>query len=627
MKILDRLFKIIDKSINKFFHSGAKTELSAVDQFSFIWFLRLCCERDHPILGKAINMSWEELVKDETPLYTILKEIGPKFVASPNMIVRIFGEVTESLTLSFDKCKEVIEDMNLLYEEIHNLSYIEKIDSGDLEIECYNYLLKHLYTEMVPDYNPTPQKVSAVISTMIGELVALNKQEDSILELYDPCCGTGSLLATTAQRLLENSPKLLKVVGRDISPSMTRISTMLFLLNRREEISIDIQCHNALGKANNQSLESREFDYAVSHSTFLGAEDLSNVLNKYLEFKTDKLELLMLTHTMHALKPEGYAVALIPGRVLIDDSKDYLGYRKYFFSRYTVHAIVSLPLRLITGYPNSPSYLIVLQKKTFLKERHPGIFFGVVEEDSNFLWNKMFQAFKTHLREGPQDEKQNRNEYPVTLPYSEFMQSNYNPFLIEYIGRVPVNDKEPTNDQKLELDLFNHIHQYETSLAKEKEYSWWPVSHQGLCQSLEVSSEQLQKVLQDMIIRGRIEAVNVEGQVVYQINDLSSASREKSGHPIFSSLSKYQLELVRVFKQASKPIPIHEARKKMKKQFKAQFTVQMAKQTVHLLHRVGWLEPVNQFYSWEQEADSSLQTLDLWKIVEEGDRTWKFMKS
>jgi type I restriction-modification system DNA methylase subunit len=161
---------------------------------------------------------------------------------------------------------------------------------------------------------------------------------------------------------------------------------MRLLLLKGENINLDIKCHNSLGRKNFNSLDGRQFDCAVSHSTFLGAEHLPNVLDTYLEFKTDRLENLMLTHVLDLLKPGGFIVALIPGRVIQDNTDEYKAYRDYVFTKYTIRALVSLPKNIVPGYPNSTSYLLVVQNKKTYRGEGSHIFFHSIEEDSNDRW-------------------------------------------------------------------------------------------------------------------------------------------------------------------------------------------------------------------------------------------------
>ncbi|QNK54696.1 N-6 DNA methylase [Paenibacillus sp. PAMC21692] len=463
------------------------------------------------------------------------------------------------------------------------------------------------------------------------------------MTVYDPCCGTGALLWGASDKLRDAARiPLTTVVGRDLSPAMVRISLMRFMLGDREPDGVDshfLAC-NVLANRNYNSLASKRFDFVVLHGPFSGTEQLSGVLKEYLEFLTDRAELLLLTHACIQLRDGGFLFALIPEHVMTFKGEEYEGYRSWLFSRYSLHAVITLAPGLLHENESSASCLIVLQNLVPEQGMAPNVFIDDVARNKESDWKKMLFSWRNHI----QMVKGNASaitESVATVTYEEMMRKNWNVSAYQHLLSNNVSGKLKKQKSILLEGIMEHISRSESFMCEKgtlpvhrdelTEQLIYPFTNAGLAGALNVPVDRLQPLLQLLIVKGKIEAVHVQGIVLYQMSDTDWQYKRifKQKHsPLLKHLAQEQRSLFEAIRDASKPLAIHEARRKMKvsDKLREQFSIQSVKQTIELFHRLGLIEPVYSFFDWDERVGGQLQALDLWKPVEEGDRTWKFIK-
>ena len=640
---MEQLYCRIDDIFKTILKSGAKNTLNAVDQLIYFWYLHWRSDRRDNNLP-ASQLSWRTLIElKEKALNMIMVEVGSFPGRKKDSHEYIMRQAIQGITLDHFQCQDVLLQFNFFQFELETMARKTRYDKSKLELDCLEHLLQQLSQDAYPAMLPTPKAVVSAISDMVAEVSSSFIHEyANAMTLYDPCCGTGALLWEAAAKLREAARIPLTVTGRDLSPAMLRISLMRFLLGNRERDGFDFQFQacNALGKNNIASLASKRFDFAVLHGPFSGTEQLSGVVIEYLEFRTDRTELLILTHACMQLRGEGFLFALIPEHVMTLDSEEYESYRSWLFSRYSLHAVITLAPALLHEHESSASCLIVLQNLVPDQGQAPNIFINDVASNEESEWRKMLFSWQNHIQM-VQGNASAIAESVTTIPYDDMMREKWNASAYRRLVSGKVGGKLDKQKTMLLERMMEHLSNLESSIRKRgtlpvhkdelTEQLIYPFTHAGLASALNVPDDRLQPLLQLLIVKRKVEAAHVHGKVVYQMSEtdcrFNQISERKHTH-LLKHLSREQRSLFEAIVDAPRPLAIHEARRKMKVSNKdrEQFSVQAAKQTIELLHRLGLVEPVYQFFDWDEREGGQLLALDLWKAVEEGNRTWKFIK-
>ena len=137
--------------------------------------------------------------------------------------------------------------------------------SGDDDLlgDAYEYLMKHFATQSGKSKGQfyTPSEVSRIMAELI-DIRSSNKRSDTI---YDPTCGSGSLLLKGA----ELAPKGITIYGQEYDNTTRALAVMNMWLHGFSDA--DIRLGNTL--ASPQLFESntsvlKQFDYAVANPPF-----------------------------------------------------------------------------------------------------------------------------------------------------------------------------------------------------------------------------------------------------------------------------------------------------------------------------------------------------------------------
>jgi type I restriction enzyme M protein len=156
-------------------------------------------------------------------------------------------------------------------------------DGDDILGDAYEYLMRNFATQSGKSKGQfyTPAEVSRVIAQVIGVKFA-HSQEQTI---YDPTCGSGSLLLKAA----DESEKGLTIYGQEMDNATRALARMNMILHGHEtaEIWQDNTLSNPYFKNEDGSLKT--FDFAVANPPFSSKawsnglkplEDVWKVLNR-----------------------------------------------------------------------------------------------------------------------------------------------------------------------------------------------------------------------------------------------------------------------------------------------------------------------------------------------------------
>ena len=265
----------------------------------------------------------------------------------------------------------------------------------DLLGDAYEYLMKNFAAESGKSKGQfyTPAEVSRIIA-MVLEMGEFERASNTI---YDPACGSGSLLL----RALGETPRQnLSIRGQEKDATTASLAKLNMLLHGI--LNAKIEVGDTLNDPKFKSSTHLEtFDIGVANPPFsmknwlgdAGENDIYNRWNPNLLPPEKNGDYAFLLHLVRSLKDdpghEGRCACILPHGVLFRGNAEYV-IRRDLVERHLIKGIIGLPPNLFfgTGIPAS----IILIDKRGTKERK-GVFF--IDAKEGF----MKDGAKNRLRE------------------------------------------------------------------------------------------------------------------------------------------------------------------------------------------------------------------------------------
>lgn len=241
--------------------------------------------------------------------------------------------------INYDKIKSILENIpfrirsNKILEIL--LFDIENIEFNEQLAEAYDKLLVKMINESISSGAFYSSKVLAsaivkVINPSINQTI------------YDPALGTGRFIIEAQKNLLKSTlndtQKLMRVYGRDISPFAHLVGSLNLLLN-------GINIENIFLEDSLLANDDLNYDIIFCASPFGRILDFDKNHYKYSTYQTMFLEL-----TMKKLTQNGKAALIIPDGLLSDATRVSVNLRKELLIKFNLHSILSLPAGILAPY-------------------------------------------------------------------------------------------------------------------------------------------------------------------------------------------------------------------------------------------------------------------------------------
>lgn len=274
-----------------------------------------------------------------------------------------------------DKRNEVIvEILGKLNEIDFKLEDIESDVLGD----AYEYLISNFAAGAGKSAGEfyTPQQVSTILS----KIVTLGK--DKIRSVYDPTCGSGSLLLRVAKEA-----KVADFYGQELNPTTYNLARMNMILHDVHFSRFNIEQDDTLEDP--RHLEQR-FEAIVANPPFsanwkgdtnpLNAQDARFSQFGKLAPKT-KADFAFLQHMYYQLADNGTVASVFPHGVLFRGAAEGK-IREYFIKELNaIDAVIGLPANIFYG-TSIPTCIVVLKK---CRKVDDNIVFIDASGDDNFI--------------------------------------------------------------------------------------------------------------------------------------------------------------------------------------------------------------------------------------------------
>lgn len=248
-----------------------------------------------------------------------------------------------------------------------------RADGDDILGDAYEYLMRNFATQSGKSKGQfyTPAEVSRVIS----KVISINSAESQDRTIYDPTCGSGSLLLKAA----DEAERGLTIYGQEMDNATRALARMNMILHGHDtaEIWQDNTLSSPYFKNPDGSLKT--FDFAVANPPF-SSKAWSNGINPtFDEFKrfdgygippAKNGDYAFLLHMVCSLKSKGKGAIILPHGVLFRGNAE-AEIRKNLICKGIIKGIIGLPQNLFYG-TGIPACIIVLDKEDALNRQ--GIF-------------------------------------------------------------------------------------------------------------------------------------------------------------------------------------------------------------------------------------------------------------
>ena len=317
--------------------------------------------------------------------------------------------------------------------------------TGDDDIlgDAYEYLMLHFATESGKSKGQfyTPAEISQVMAQLIG---IKNAPTSSQTTVYDPTCGSGSLLLKVA----DQAGTSVTLYGQEKDAATTGLARMNMILH--DCPTADIQQGNSLvaPKFDNNDKALKTFDYVVANPPFsdkrwmtgLDPEnDLHDRFKAYGVPPPRQGDYAYLLHIVRSLKSTGKGACILPHGVLFRGNAE-AEIRRNLIKKGYIRAIIGLPANLFYG-TGIPACIVLIDKE----DAHARKSIFMIDASQGFIKEgpkNRLRAQDTHRIVDTFRKADDISGYARMVPLEEIENNDFNLNLPRYINSQEEEDRQ-----------------------------------------------------------------------------------------------------------------------------------------------------------------------------------------
>jgi type I restriction enzyme M protein len=210
----------------------------------------------------------------------------------------------------------------------------------------------------------TPAEVSRVLAAVVGVTKASSAQQS----IYDPTCGSGSLLLKAHSQALAATGLDLAIYGQEMDNATSALAKMNMILHGVP--TAEVWQDNTLSSPHfKDGAGLKKFDFVVANPPFsnkswtTGLDPENDLYGRFVYGvpPAKNGDYAFLLHMLASLKPEGKAAVILPHGVLFRGNAEGT-IRKALVERGFIKAVIGLPPNLFYG-TGIPACVVVLNKE------------------------------------------------------------------------------------------------------------------------------------------------------------------------------------------------------------------------------------------------------------------------
>lgn len=413
----------IDQLWNKFWSGGISNPLTAIEQITYLLFMKRLDELDQKrqadaewtgekytskFVGNWIppeyrnqsdpekfaidkrSLRWSEFkrMQAEEMLQHVQSKVFP-FLKDLNGAESHFTHHMRNAVFIIPKPALLVEAVKTI-DDIFAVMEKDSQENGqafqDIQGDVYEMLLSEIATAGKNGQFRTPRH----IIKLMAELV----QPQLGHRIADPACGTGGFLLGAYQYIVtqlainagtknlapdedgfirtsvaatfdEKRQFVLQesLYGYDIDVTMVRLGLMNLMMHGIDEPNIDYQ--DTLSKSYS---EESAYDIVLANPPFTGSIDKGDI-NESLRLSTTKTELLFVENIYRLLKKGGTACVIVPQGVLFGSGKAFKDLRQTLVERCDLKAVITLPSGVFKPYAGVSTAILLFTKVWGAKDK------------------------------------------------------------------------------------------------------------------------------------------------------------------------------------------------------------------------------------------------------------------
>ena len=359
-----------------------------------------------------------------------------------------FDHLFEDLDLTSSKLGKTESAKNELIVKV--LAHLEEIDfrledtESDVLGDAYEYLIGQFASGAGKKAGEfyTPQQVSIILAKIV------TSGKDKLKSVYDPTCGSGSLLLRVAKEVKEVSG----FYGQESNPTTYNLCRMNMIMHNVHYRKFDIKNEDTLEHP--QHIDQR-FEAIVANPPFSAKWSASPLFMSDDRFAPygklapgSKADFAFVQHMVHQLDDNGTMAVVLPHGVLFRGAAE--GHiRKYLIDeRNCLDAVIGLPANVFYG-TSIPTSILVMKKQR--------------EHSDNILFidsSQHFEKVKTQNTLRPEDidkivtvynERKPEDKYSYVADLDEVRENDYNLNIPRYVDTF--EEEEPVDLKAVSAEL------------------------------------------------------------------------------------------------------------------------------------------------------------------------------
>lgn len=406
----------IDQLWNKFWAGGISNPISAIEQITYLLFMKRMDEidakrqADAEWTGTAFQSKFEG--QWIPPEYRGDKDMGRYAVDRATLRWSHFRQMPAEAMLSHvqNRVFPFLKDLNgseskfthhmrnavfiipkpsLLVEAVKTIDEIfvvmekDSLENGqafqDIQGDVYEYLLSEIATAGKNGQFRTPRHIIKMMNDLVRPQLGQR--------VLDPACGSAGFLLGAYQYIVTQlaiqagvkkiepdedgfrrtsvaaalTPQAQATLcgslwGYDIDQTMVRMGLMNLMMHGLDEPNVDYQ--DTLSKSFRQE---SEYDIVLANPPFTGSIDKGDI-NESLELETTKTELLFVENIYRLLRKGGTACVIVPQGVLFGSGKAFRELRQKLVERCELKAVIAIPSGVFKPYAGVSTAILLFTK-------------------------------------------------------------------------------------------------------------------------------------------------------------------------------------------------------------------------------------------------------------------------
>ncbi len=492
----------IDQLWNKFWSGGISNPLTAIEQITYLLFMKRLDELDQKRQADAewtseaytskFVGSWippEYRSQQEPEKFAIdkrtLRWSEFKRMQAEEMLQHVQGKVfpflkdlngsESNFTHHMKNAVFIIPKPALLVEAVKTIDDIFEVmerdsrENGqafqDIQGDVYEMLLSEIATAGKNGQFRTPRHIIKLMADLV--------QPQLGHKIADPACGSGGFLlgayqyivtqlaikagakdltpdedgfvrTSVAAALTEKAQSILasSLWGYDIDATMVRLGLMNLMMHGIDEPHIDYK--DTLSKS---YTEESEYDIVIANPPFTGSIDKGDI-NENLQLGTTKTELLFVENIYRLLKKGGTACVIVPQGVLFGSGGAFKTLRQLLVDRCDLKAVITMPSGVFKPYAGVSTAILLFTKVWGPKDK-------VTQPATEHVWFYEMAADGYSL-----DDKRSKHEGSGDLQ----------DIVAKYHARNPATDTDRTAKCFMvpRSEIANEKNNYDLSLSRYK---------------------------------------------------------------------------------------------------------------------------------------------------------------